>query len=89
MDLNYLDRGPSYRASIFYHNEEQRQKAETSKELLAASNRYKKPVVTPIVKATPFYPAEEYHQDFYKKNPDDYLNDRKQSGRDEFIQKHW
>ncbi|WP_227395401.1 peptide-methionine (S)-S-oxide reductase MsrA [Jeotgalibacillus aurantiacus] len=85
----FQDRGPSYRASIFYHNEDQRVKAEASKQALANSGRYKKPVITPIVPAAEFYPAEDYHQDFYKKNPEEYKEDREKSGRDEFIQEHW
>lgn len=85
----FQDRGQSYRASIFYHNEDQRIKAEKSKEDLAQSSRYKKPIVTPIVPAAPFYEAEDFHQDFYKKSPDEYKQDRAQSGRDDFITKHW
>ncbi|HHQ0422332.1 TPA: peptide-methionine (S)-S-oxide reductase MsrA, partial [Listeria innocua] len=63
----FVDRGDSYRPVIFYHNEEQREIAEKSKAALDASGRFKKPVVTEIAKAETFYPAEEYHQDFYKK----------------------
>lgn len=85
----FHDRGSSYRAAIFYHNEEQRRLAEASKERLAQSGIFDKPIVTPILPAGPFYEAEEYHQDYYKKNPAHYLEDRKKSGRDEFIQKHW
>ncbi|TDL34902.1 peptide-methionine (S)-S-oxide reductase [Jeotgalibacillus sp. S-D1] len=85
----FQDRGQSYRASIFYHTEEQRIKAEKSKEALAQSGRYKKPLVTPIVPAGSFYEAEDFHQDFYRKSPDEYEQDRAQSGRDDFINKHW
>ncbi|MDZ5711876.1 peptide-methionine (S)-S-oxide reductase MsrA [Jeotgalibacillus haloalkalitolerans] len=85
----FQDRGPSYRATIFYHNNEQKEKAEQSKQKLAASGRFKKPVITPIEPADAFYPAEDYHQDFYKKDPEAYQKDRAQSGRDEFIEAHW
>ncbi|MCL6517044.1 peptide-methionine (S)-S-oxide reductase MsrA [Alicyclobacillus sp.] len=85
----FCDRGPSYRTAIFYHSEAQRQGAEASKQALEASGRFHKPIVTPILPAGPFYSAEEYHQDFYRKNPDRYHAYRRASGRDAFIQKHW
>lgn len=85
----FHDRGNSYRSAIFYHTDKQKHLAEESKESLAKSGRFKKPIVTPILAASDFYAAEDYHQDFYKKNPDEYLEDRKKSGRDEFIQEHW
>ncbi|KIL47877.1 peptide-methionine (S)-S-oxide reductase MsrA [Jeotgalibacillus campisalis] len=85
----FQDRGPSYRAAIFYHNENQKEQAIRSKEALIASQRYDKPIVTPILPAGSFWEAEDYHQDFYKKNPDEYKTDREQSGRDAFLAKHW
>lgn len=85
----FQDRGDSYRTAIFYHTEEQKILAEKSKQELDSSGKFNKPIVTEIMKATTFYPAEEYHQDFYKKNEKDYLADRKKSGRDEFISKYW
>ncbi|MED3662610.1 peptide-methionine (S)-S-oxide reductase MsrA [Ureibacillus sp. FSL K6-8385] len=85
----FHDRGENYKTAIFYHNEKQRILAEKSKKELEASGKFKKPIVTEIRPATTFYEAEEYHQDYYKKNPKHYEEDRKQSGRDEFIQKHW
>jgi len=85
----FHDRGSSYRTAIFYHSEEQREIAEQSKEKLENSGIFKKPIVTEILPAKPFYPAEEYHQDFYKKNPEEYKLDREKSGRDEFLQSHW
>ncbi len=85
----FQDRGDSYRAAIFYSDEEQQKEAALSKEELAQSGRFKKPIVTEILPAATFYPAEEYHQDFYKKNEQEYKEDRAKSGRDEFIEKTW
>ncbi|MEK3886791.1 peptide-methionine (S)-S-oxide reductase MsrA [Bacillus sp. FSL K6-3431] len=85
----FQDRGDSYRAAIFYHNDEQKIVAEESKRQLAQSGKFTKPIVTEIINAPIFYPAEEYHQDFYKKNKEEYLADRNKSGRDDFITKHW
>ncbi|HEX9654149.1 MAG TPA: peptide-methionine (R)-S-oxide reductase MsrB [bacterium] len=86
---SFYDRGTQYTSAIFYHNEEQKKLAEASKKALAESGRFDKPIVTPIRPATTFYPAEEYHQDYYKKNPEHYQRYRKGSGRDAFIKKHW
>lgn len=85
----FQDRGPQYRPAIFVHNDEQRKLAEESKQDLAASGRFKKPVVTEILDAVPFYDAEDYHQDFYKKSPDEYKEDLAKSGRIEFIEENW
>lgn len=85
----FQDRGDSYRAAIFYHDEEQKAIAEASKQALADSGRFSKPIVTEILPASKFYPAEEYHQDFYKKSEKEYLEDRAKSGRDEFIENVW
>ena len=85
----FQDRGHSYTTAIFYTTEEQRVAAELSKEALAASGRFAKPIVTDIRPAEPFYPAEDYHQDFYKKDTAAYEADRAQSGRDEFIDANW
>ncbi|UOY91638.1 peptide-methionine (S)-S-oxide reductase MsrA [Ectobacillus sp. JY-23] len=85
----FHDRGQSYQTAIFYHTEEQRQKAEASKRALEESGIFKKPIVTEILPAKPFYPAEEYHQDYYKKNSFRYEMYRKGSGRDAFLKKHW
>ncbi|WP_449620100.1 peptide-methionine (R)-S-oxide reductase MsrB [Robertmurraya sp. Marseille-Q9965] len=83
----FNDRGSSYRTAIFYHNEGQRQAAEASK--IAISSRFKKPVVTEILPAGPFYKAEEKHQDYYKKNPFHYNLYKEGSGRAKFIREHW
>ncbi len=85
----FHDRGSQYRTAIFYHNEEQKQLAIHSLEELKRTNRFQKEIVTKILSASAFYPAEEYHQDFYKKNKEEYLEDREKSGRDEFMVKHW
>ncbi|WP_338140211.1 peptide-methionine (S)-S-oxide reductase MsrA [Paenibacillus thiaminolyticus] len=85
----FQDRGESYTTAIFVHNEEQRRQAEASRAELAASGRFDRPIVTPILDAGPFYPAEEYHQDYYRKEPEHYAADRAQSGRDNFLKKHW
>jgi methionine-S-sulfoxide reductase len=85
----FQDRGPSYRTAIFYTTEEQREIAEASKRTMDQSGRFPGKIVTPILKAVKFYDAEEYHQDFYKKSSKEYKDDRKKSGRDEFIQKYW
>ncbi len=85
----FVDRGEWYRTLIFYHTEEQKEKAERSRKLLNESGRYKAPVVTEIRKFENFYPAEEYHQDYYKKNPVRYKYYRFNSGRDQYLQKIW
>jgi len=85
----FADRGPQYRTAIFYHDEDQRRLAEESKQQLNASGRFKKPVATEIVPLGKFYPAEDYHQDYYKKNSLRYSMYRQGSGRDQFIQQAW
>jgi peptide methionine sulfoxide reductase msrA/msrB len=85
----FVDRGPQYKSAIFYGNEEEHQLAEASKEKLAASGRFDKPIVTLIELAGPFYPAEDYHQNYYKKNPIRYKWYRSGSGRDRFLEKAW
>lgn len=85
----FQDRGSSYRTAIFYHDEEQRQKAEASKQALEKSGRFDKPIVTQILPASTFYPAEDYHQDFHKKNPYRYQLYRQASGRDQFLKRYW
>ncbi|MCE2708618.1 MAG: peptide-methionine (S)-S-oxide reductase MsrA [Bacteroidota bacterium] len=86
---SFFDRGSQYESAIFFHNEEQKKVAEESKKRLDQSKRFSKPIATPIIKYTNFYPAEEYHQDYYKKSPQEYYAYRKGSGRDAFIQRHW
>ncbi|TYR79777.1 peptide-methionine (S)-S-oxide reductase MsrA [Priestia megaterium] len=85
----FADRGDSYRTAIFYHNERQKQLAEESKQKLAESGLFSKPIVTQILPAKPFYEAEEYHQGYYKKNSFRYAMYRRGSGRDQFIKENW
>lgn len=85
----FVDRGSQYRTVIFYHSEEQRRLAEESKKELGASGRFSKPIVTEILPASTFYRAEEYHQDYYRKNPVRYKFYRYNSGRDQFLKKVW
>jgi peptide methionine sulfoxide reductase msrA/msrB len=85
----FVDRGSQYRSEIFYHDTEQKQLAMASKEALAASRIFARPIVTQITAFDVFYPAEDYHQDYYKKNPIRYNFYRKRSGRDQFLEKAW
>jgi peptide methionine sulfoxide reductase msrA/msrB len=85
----FVDRGAQYRTAIFYHDENQRRLAEKSKEDLAKSGRFGKPVVTEITKLTKFYPAEDYHQDYYETHPIRYKYYRWNSGRDAFLKNAW
>ena len=85
----FHDRGSQYRTAIFYHNEEQKMLAFASKEKVASSGTFQQPIVTEILPAQNFYPAEEEHQDYHKKNKSHYKEDRQKSGRDQFIQKYW
>jgi peptide methionine sulfoxide reductase msrA/msrB len=86
---SFYDRGPQYESAIFFHDAEQKKVAEESKARLDKSGRFKKPVATPIIKYTNFYAAEDYHQDYYKKNPKEYYAYRNGSGRDAFIKANW
>jgi len=85
----FVDRGPQYRPVVFWLDDEQRRAAEASKSTLEKSGRFRTPVVTEILKAQTFYPAEEYHQDYAKKNPGDYEMYRSHSGRDQVLAKFW
>ncbi|WP_026689623.1 peptide-methionine (S)-S-oxide reductase MsrA [Alteribacter aurantiacus] len=88
-DGQFIDRGPQYRTAIFYHSSKQKRAAEKSKRVLEEKGPFKEPIVTKILPAYDFYPAEEEHQKFYKKNPAKYKLERVSSGRDAFIDKHW
>ncbi|MED4581190.1 peptide-methionine (S)-S-oxide reductase MsrA [Brevibacillus choshinensis] len=83
------DRGQSYAPVIFYHDEEQQRIAQESKKRLDESGRFQKPIVVEILPAKTFYPAEEYHQDYYKKNPMRYQYYRAASGRAKFTKEAW
>jgi peptide methionine sulfoxide reductase msrA/msrB len=85
----FHDRGESYRTAIFTHTAEQQQLAQLSKEKLQESGRFEKPIMTLIEPAKPFYSAEEYHQDYYKKNKLHYMMYRTGSGRDRYIDQYW
>jgi peptide methionine sulfoxide reductase msrA/msrB len=85
----FVDRGDQYRSAIFYANAEERRVAEASRDRLAQSRRFVKPVATLIEPLGAFYPAEDYHQDYYTKNPIRYKWYRSGSGRDAFLEKAW
>lgn len=85
----FVDRGKQYRTGIYYATEQERELAEQSKKALAASGRFANPIVTEIAKATTFYPAEEYHQNYYAQCPVRYNLYRKNSGRDKFLANSW
>ena len=89
VDRAFCDRGPQYRSIIFYGDSAQQRAAESSKQALDRSHRFAKPVVTTIQPATKFYPAEEYHQQFYKKNPERYRAYVIGCGREERIKELW
>jgi peptide methionine sulfoxide reductase msrA/msrB len=85
----FVDRGSQYRTAVFYHDEEQKRTAEQSLAALNQSGRFSRPVVTAILPLTEFYPAEDYHQAFYRKNPGRYTSYRSHSGRDRFLERMW
>jgi methionine-S-sulfoxide reductase len=88
-DGQFTDIGPSYRAAIFYCNDEEKKIAEGSKEKLSRSGKFDKPIVTEILPAMKFYPAEAYHQKYYQQNPDHFEAFEKGSGRVSFEKKTW
>ncbi|HUQ29877.1 MAG TPA: peptide-methionine (S)-S-oxide reductase MsrA [Usitatibacter sp.] len=88
-DRQFCDGGSQYRTGIFYHDDEQRKAAEASKAALEKSKPFKQPVVTQIQMASAFYPAEDYHQDYYKKNPVRYQIYRNGCGRDARLKELW
>ncbi|UCG39698.1 MAG: peptide-methionine (S)-S-oxide reductase MsrA [bacterium] len=88
-DQQFVDVGSQYRSAIFYHDEEQRRLAEESRKTMEESGRFDGPIVTQIEPAGPFYRAEEYHQDYYMKNPLRYKYYRYNSGRDQYLERIW
>jgi methionine-S-sulfoxide reductase len=88
-DGQFTDIGPSYRAAIFYGNDDEKRIAEASKEKLARAGKFSKPIVTEILPAMKFYPAEAYHQKYYKQNPEHFEAFEEGSGRVSFKKKTW
>jgi peptide-methionine (S)-S-oxide reductase len=88
-NAQFCDHGSQYRSAIFYHSEEQRRAAEASRRELEESGRFTQPIVTEIVAASAFYPAEEYHQHYYAKNPIRYKFYRWNCGRDQRLKALW
>ena len=88
-DRQFCDVGTQYRSAIFYHGEEQKRLAEASKRAIEQSRRFPGPIYTGIAPATTFYPAEEYHQKYYQKNPIRYKYYRNGCGRDQRLKELW
>lgn len=88
-NAQFCDHGPHYRSALFYADETQKSVLEASRDALAASGKLNKPIVTEILPQTAFYPAEEYHQDYYLKNPIRYKYYRSRCGRDARLQELW
>jgi methionine-S-sulfoxide reductase len=88
-DGQFTDIGPSYRAAIFYNDNKEKKIAEASKEKLARSGKFEKPIATEILPAMKFYPAEAYHQKYYQQNPEHFEAFEKGSGRVSFEKKTW
>lgn len=85
----FADAGTQYRAAIFYRTEEEKRLAEASRDALAKSGKFNQPIVTLIVPAAPFYPAETYHQQYYRKNPEEFHSYHEGSGRAPFLRQQW
>ncbi len=88
-DRQFCDEGTQYRSAVFYRNNEQKRLAEDSKNTLEQMPKFKGRIATEITRASVFYPAEDYHQDFYKTNPDRYKSYRKGCGRDSRLKELW
>lgn len=89
VDGQFVDRGRQYRTAVYTHSDEQLKLAKASKEDLGKSGKFSKPIAVEVAPLNAFYPAEDYHQNFYKKSPVRYYGYRKGSGRDKFIIKTW
>jgi peptide-methionine (S)-S-oxide reductase len=88
-NAQFCDHGNQYRSAIFFQTEDEKRASETSKQAIEQSKRFKEPIVTQIVLAPQFYPAEEYHQDFYKKNPIRYKLYKYNCGRAQRLEELW
>ena len=88
-DRQFCDAGSQYRTGIFYHDDTQRKAAEASRAQVEKTKPFKEPIVTPIEMASTFYPAEDYHQDYYQKNPVRYNGYRAGCGRDARLRQLW
>ena len=88
-NAQFCDHGTQYRAAIFYGNDEEKRQAEASKQSIEQAKRFKEPIVTQVVPAAKFYPAEDYHQDFYKKNPTKYKFYKYTCGRAQRLEQLW
>ncbi|PYI91692.1 MAG: peptide-methionine (S)-S-oxide reductase [Verrucomicrobia bacterium] len=88
-DGQFHDIGLSYQAAIFFGSDQEKKAAEASKEMLGKSGKFSQPIVTEILPAQPFYPAEDYHQKYYLKNPADFDAYHVGSGRVNFLAKIW
>jgi peptide-methionine (S)-S-oxide reductase len=88
-DGQFCDHGAQYRSAIFYHDENQRRLAAESREAIESTKRLKAPIVTKIILYRAFYPAEDYHQDYYKKKPEHYHEYRSGCGRDARLKALW
>jgi peptide-methionine (S)-S-oxide reductase len=88
-DRQFCDKGAQYRSAIFYHSEAQKRQAEESRKALEQSRPFKEPIVTQLVPASEFYPAEEYHQNFYRKNPLRYKFYKYSCGRSQRLEELW
>jgi peptide-methionine (S)-S-oxide reductase len=88
-NAQFCDHGTQYRSGIFFHDEEQMRLAQASRAQVERTKRFKEPIVTEITKASTFYPAEDYHQDYYKKNPLRYKFYRANCGRDQRLEQLW
>lgn len=89
VNAQFCDKGSQYRTGIYYLDETQKKSAEVSKRQLQDSGMFSLPIATEIKPASVFYPAEDYHQSFYEKNPNHYKCYREESARDEFIARVW
>jgi peptide-methionine (S)-S-oxide reductase len=88
-NAQFCDHGSQYRSAIFFQTDEEKREAEASKQAIEQSRRFNEPIVTQIVMASQFYPAEEYHQDFYKKNPIRYKFYKYNCGRAQRLEELW